>query len=221
MARIDELLRASVQVFAESGYAAAGIREIGLQAGLNSATLYHYAASKEQLLVTVMRACLTELLESARREVETTADPRLQLGRVVAVHVGLCAANPPAATVTDQEVRSLDDDNRAEVLCLRDAYEGVLQRIIARGIRAGQFDVHDARLTRLAVLEMCNGVAHWYRPEGRLTVPAAQRAFVGLACRLVGADELTKAELASLRAPVRLSCEPIPGSQARRSEVPA
>lgn len=219
--RFEELQQASVRVFAESGFAATGIREIGGEAGLNSATLYHYVTGKEDLLAIVMRTCLDELQRAAADAIVSSPDPRVQLGRIVAVHVGVCAADPLTATVTDYEVRALSAAHRSAVVDLRDGYEALVQRVIARGVRSGQFDVPDARLARLALLEMCNGVAHWYRPDGRLSVPAVQRGLVEMACRLVGTAGLTRAELAGLPTPVRLPCEPPTRSVRRLQEVPA
>ena len=38
---IAEIQQVAVSLFAEKGYAATGIRELGRAAGINSATLYH------------------------------------------------------------------------------------------------------------------------------------------------------------------------------------
>ena len=48
------------------GFEATGIRELGAAVGLNSATLYHYAGGKQELLAEIMRRCLTELLDCGR-----------------------------------------------------------------------------------------------------------------------------------------------------------
>ena len=53
---VVDVERVAVARFAARGFAAVGIRELGREVGLNSATLYHYAASKEGLLVGIMRS---------------------------------------------------------------------------------------------------------------------------------------------------------------------
>ncbi len=61
---LGKVQRAAVLLFAAHGFAATGIRELGAAAGINSATLYHYTGSKEDLLVSIMRSCLEAMIES-------------------------------------------------------------------------------------------------------------------------------------------------------------
>ena len=204
----DDVLRAAVLLFARQGYAATGIREIAREVGLNSATLYHYADGKEGLLVAVMRSCLDELLRSADEALGHSDDPQVQLGRLIRAHVGLSALNPLSSRVTDQAFRSLGPANRASLLVLRDSYESQLGAVIDAGARAGLFDVADPWLTRLAILEMCNGVANWYRQAGRLPMRAVQMQFVDFGCRLVGAPAMDEAQLGPVQTPHLLLCEP-------------
>lgn len=208
MSRSDDVLRAAVRLFAAHGYAATGIRDLGREAGLNSATLYHYAAGKEDLLETLMRTCTSELLAAANRAVAGSDDAHVQLARLVRAHVGLSAMNPLTARVTDHELRALSPDKRAEMLALRDEYEVLFGQVLRRGTRRGLFQLTDVRITQLALLEMCNGVANWYRPDGRLGVAAVQDRFVELASRAVGAEPLSVADVGPREEPVRLLSEP-------------
>jgi AcrR family transcriptional regulator len=203
---LADVERAAVARFAARGYAAVGIRELGRALGLNSASLYHYAPSKEQLLVGVMRACLTELLAGGTAAVSGGSDPGDQLSRLTSAHVGMSATNPLTCRVTDQEVRSLTGSNLTEIVDLRDRYERQWDTVLARGARAGRFHLSDRRVARLALLDMCNGIANWYAPTGRTSVAGLQSRYVGLACRIVGMP--TPDVVAPI--PVqRLDCEPI------------
>ena len=70
-----------------------GIRELGAEAGINSATLYHYVGSKESLLASIIRSCLDELTQSGERAMRRSADPVVQLAGLVSSHV---RALPPS-----------------------------------------------------------------------------------------------------------------------------
>lgn len=133
---------------------------------------------------------------------------RVQLARLVRAHVGLCAMNPLTARVTDQEVRALGPERRAELVTLRDDYESRFAKVMERGSRTCDFHLNDPRLVRLALLEMCNGVANWYRHDGRLTVCEVQAHYVEFGCRIVGVDNPTADEIGSIQEPVRLPSEP-------------
>jgi Tetracyclin repressor-like, C-terminal domain len=55
------------------------------------------------------------------------------------------------------------------VLTRRDEYERVFRSLLASGARAGVFQVTDVRLTAMAILTMCTGVATWFSDGGRLS----------------------------------------------------
>ena len=208
MATRQDVQRAAVRLFAAKGFAATSIRELGAAVGLNSATLYHHAGGgKPELLATIMRDSLHELLRAGREALQESADPSRQLACLVAAHVGFSAKNPLTALVTDQEMRSLDPKTYDELVAVRDDYESMFTAVLERGMRTGAFRLTDARLARLALLEMCNGVAHWYRPEGRLSCEDVQARFMEFAGRLVGADPAGWSDL-ELPRPVLLAIEP-------------
>jgi hypothetical protein len=62
---------------------------------------------------------------------------------------------------------------------------------IATGIERGTFRVDHPSLARLALLEMCNGVAHWYRPAGPLPIDKIVRSFEDMALALLRAPAQT------------------------------
>jgi TetR/AcrR family transcriptional regulator len=57
------ILKAATRAFAQKGFAAVGIREIAREAGLNSATLYHYFENKEGIYATVLERTFDQLVE--------------------------------------------------------------------------------------------------------------------------------------------------------------
>lgn len=208
MASKQDVQRGAVALFAAKGFAATGIRELGAAVGINSGTLYHHAGGgKPELLATIMRDSLQELLRAGREALDASADPGRRLAALVAAHVGFSAKNPLTALVTDQEMRSLDERTYVELVALRDDYESMFTAVLERGVRTGAFQLTDTGLARLALLEMCNGVAHWYRPNGRLSCEEVQTRFMEFAGRLVGSDPASWRDL-PLPQPVLLAIEP-------------
>lgn len=197
-------------LFAQRGFAATGIRELASAAGMNSATLYHYAPSgKEELLDAIMRLCLTELIRRGRIAMAASTEPEEQLMGLVRAHVGTTALNPRTATVVDQEVRSLTGRRRDEIVSLRDDYEALFSDVLAAGIARESFDVSDPTVTRLALIEMCNGVSRWYRPDGRLSIAGVEEAFIELSRRLLRLPPSTDGLTLPTDPAVQLPCEPI------------
>ena len=205
---VQDVRRAAVKLFAERGFAATGIREIAREVGVNSATLYHHAATKETLLVGIMEEGLQELLRVGREAVAGSADPEIQLARLVMVHVAMETTNRQISFVGDNELRWLGSEARPKVVALRDDYEAMLERILERGTRLGVFDVPDRRATRLGLLGMLNEIKRWYHPSADSSIQEIQDWFVDLALRLVRAGPVAREECGPDVVVSRLPSEP-------------
>jgi AcrR family transcriptional regulator len=179
--------RAAVVLFAEKGFTATSIRDLAEYAEVTSAALYHYIGSKDDLLIRIMRESLGGLLGAGQGVYDDLTSPAQRLAGLVYVHVSIHAYHPLVCRVVDQELRAVRNPERAEIIRARDAYESVWTDALAQGLRQGTFRVDDAQLARLALLQMCTGVAHWFNSAGRLSVQAVAAHFVDMALALVQA----------------------------------
>src|SRR5438105_414035 len=172
---------AAVTLFAAKGFAATGIREIADQAGLSVSALYYYVESKEDLLVKIMLDGQQRILSAATEVSARLTKPEERLAGLVQLHVLVQARHRTEALVIDREIRALSDEWRGKVVDVRDQYEGIWHQTIAQGINGKLFRTASARTARLALLEMCNGVAYWYRPDGAEPLEDIARGFADLA----------------------------------------
>lgn len=179
--------QSALQLFAARGFEATGIRDIADRAGLSTAALYHYMGSKDELLVAFMVESMTELTRVARAALDGAASPAAQLSALVRTHVGFHTLDAQRSLVADDELRAVSDAAFIKVMQLRDGYEQLWADTLERGQRSGEFSFADARITRLALLEMCNGVARWYSDRGRMNPAEIADCFAGLALAMVGA----------------------------------
>lgn len=191
--------RAALQLFAAKGFEAAGIRDIADRAGLSTSALYHYMGSKDELLVAFMVESMTELTRVAVAALEGAVGPAEQLAALVRAHVGFHTLDAQRSLVADDELRALSDVAFTKVMQLRDGYERLWAETLERGVRAGEFSIPDPRITRLALLEMCNGVARWYSDRGPKLPAEIADSFADLALAMVGARrDLLPVRLADL-----------------------
>jgi AcrR family transcriptional regulator len=195
----DRVRRAAVKLFADKGFHGTGIRELAREAGLSSASLYHYMGTKEDLLAEIMRECLDRLLTAARGATEGVTDAAERLGTLVALHVITHAVQPDETRVVDNELRALAPADREVVVRLRDAYEQLWAGAIADGVHSGTFVTGEPAVTRLALLEMCNGVARWYSPRGTLSLDRLALHYAKLAMRALGCEREKPPDLATCR----------------------
>lgn len=190
----SELTRSTAQrvnasalaLFAKNGFQATGIREIAEGANMSSAALYHYMETKEHLLLGIMRHALAAWYVTTLRVVNGSQGAAEKLCNFVRSSVICTGLFKLESTVVDTEIRSLTGKNRMEIVAMRDRYEALIDEILRHGMADGTFDIADARLFRLGILEMCNGVCRWYSSSGRMSIENV-------------ADELSDFSLAAAR----------------------
>ena len=85
------ILDAAVRVFAAKGYHTCRVGDIAEEAGIAHGLLYHYFASKEEVLETVFRENWSQLLEAFARIEESAEPPLEQLGAIAKVAAPLVA----------------------------------------------------------------------------------------------------------------------------------
>ena len=158
-------------------------------AGVTTAALYHYMGGKQDLLLKIMRDAMHEMLAGARQAMREAGSPAEELAGLARAHIIFNGRNLLDAYVGDTEIRSLDDANRARIVKLRDEYEALWKDVIRRGVESGEFQIEDEKLFRLAVIQMVNGVAYWYRPTGERALPAIADQFAAFALAMADCGE--------------------------------
>ena len=168
--RGEQVYAAALRLFREKGYHATSMQDIAAAVGLYKGSLYHYIGGKEELLVQAFERAMGGLLVDVERIVaDTSLRPSAQLRLVIGAHVEAVAENLDALTVYLHEFRALAGESLDNVRAQRERYAQLVGEVVARGARVGEFRVPDVGVATLAMLGMCNWVAQWYQPDGRLS----------------------------------------------------
>jgi AcrR family transcriptional regulator len=189
-ARRREIDEVASQLFHANGYAATSVRDIARALDIQGASLYAHVASKEDVLWAIVDGVATAFERAADDAVAATAasDPIDRLAALVEAHVEAVTADPERASVFVTEWRHLSADRRAAIATRRDAYEARLRGLIADGTATGAFRAADPALAATFLLTALNGIATWYRPDGRLTADRIADHYVDLALRALSED---------------------------------
>lgn len=178
---------AAVELIARYGYEAVSMRRLAEAVGVQAAALYRYFPTKEDLLFTLMREHMEELIASWRRAEPSGADPAARLAAFVRNHIVFHVERRHATHVSNLELRSLSHDRLTAILRLRATYEKELRQILRDGAAAGDFLVDDPALNAMAIIQMITGVIVWFRPGERLSVAEVAATYHTMTMRLVGA----------------------------------
>ena len=177
------ILDAAVRVFARDGFHTSRVGDIAEEAGVAHGLLYHYFASKDEVLRTVFSENWGALLE--RFEVVEASDepPDEKLRGIVKILLRTWRNDPALVTVMVREVgrspqlaTQVDDIGRAFA---------VIQRVVEQGQADGAFRPEiDARLASWVIYggleEILTGWVMGGLPDGDEEVARAERTIADL-----------------------------------------
>jgi AcrR family transcriptional regulator len=152
-------------LFAKQGYHATGVAELGRAVGLGAGALYHHIGSKEELLLTILRAHLEDMYGFGTRVLAGEGTAVWRLHELARNHMRLVAHRRTELLVMLRELDSLTGQRRADMLALRDAVEGIWDEVVRRGVAAGELAHVDPMFVKV-VLGALNYSLLWFQPEG-------------------------------------------------------
>lgn len=179
------------RLFALKGYAAVSMRELAEAVGMRQGGLYNHFPSKQALLVDLMATHMDNLLQALSRVMDgvTGAEPRLET--FVKHHVSYHLDFPDEVFLAYMEIRSLEPDGHAQVIALRDRYEGILRAIVQDGADQGVFQTPDVAVHTRMLLSMMTGATVWFRANGRLSRDAVVACHLQAAMQSLGGMKST------------------------------
>jgi len=178
-------------LFRERGYAATSIRDIARELDIRGASVYAHVASKEDVLWAIVDRTAARFERAADESLAdplVAADPIRRITALVRGHVRVIVEDAGAASVFTSEWRALTDRRREAMLGRRDAYEARFRDAIAGGIASGDFAMTDPAIAAAYLLTALNGIATWYRPDGRLGADRITDHYLDLTLRTLTED---------------------------------
>jgi AcrR family transcriptional regulator len=131
------ILDAAVRVFAHRGYHTSRVGDVAEEAGVAYGLVYHYFASKEDVLRAVFRETWRELVEAVRAVEESAEPPEEQLAHVAAIVLGSWRRDADLVRVLVREV-ARSPHIQQEVEEVAPAF-AALERIVSAGQLSGVF----------------------------------------------------------------------------------
>ncbi|MXX89579.1 MAG: TetR/AcrR family transcriptional regulator [Boseongicola sp. SB0665_bin_10] len=181
-----KIRKAALRLFAERGYNAVSMRDLAEAVGMRQGGLYNHFEGKQALLSNLMETHMVALLEARNTAMAGINGTPARLEAFVRHHVAHHLNYPDDVFLAYMEIRSLDPENRARVVALRNRYEHMLRKILEDGCAEGLFSIGDAAVHARMLLAMMTGVTVWYRDDGRLARDEVVELYLGAALQSVG-----------------------------------
>ncbi|MFC3341276.1 TetR/AcrR family transcriptional regulator [Paenibacillus abyssi] len=150
--KFELILDAAVKVFAETGYHGSQVSKIAREAGVADGTIYLYFKNKEDILVSLFRERLGELVGKFTASVEASATAEEALRKICEIHYTELENNSNLAYVTQIELRQSSLELRKAIGQAVKPYIQLIEAVLVKGMEEGTFRKDlDVKLTRLLI----------------------------------------------------------------------
>ena len=170
-----QLLTAAERLFAERGFQAVRLEDIGAAAGVSGPAIYRHFPNKESLLVELLVGISTRLLAGAREVSARGADAAAILDDLIDFHLDFALGEPDLIRIQDRDLAQLPAAAERQVRRAQRQYVEVWVGVL-RDLHSELAET-DARLKAHAVFGLLNSTPHSLKPaETRPSTATRPRA---------------------------------------------
>lgn len=184
---LDPALGGALSCFLEFGYHGATMRTIAERADLSVAGLYHYHASKHDMLVAILDLTMNDLQARSLAARAEGSDPLTRFALLVECLALYHTHRRELGFVGYSEMRSLDPHDRDRVATMRREQQRMVDVEVEAGVGSQAFMTTRPHEAARAVVTMCTAMTQWFRADGPATAEEVAAQYVAFALALVGA----------------------------------
>lgn len=165
-----KLLSAAARLFRDQGFERTTVRDIAREVGLQSGSLFHHFATKEDILHGVMVEVIGFNTHRLRQALEGIECPRAKLVALVRSELQFIVGDTrEAMTVLVYEWRCLSPEKQNATLALRAEYEAIWLGVLGELAELQLIDERPFILRRL-ITGMTSWTNAWFDQAGNLTL---------------------------------------------------
>lgn len=174
-ARPRELLDAALNLFVEKGFAATRAEEVAAKAGVSKGTLFLYFQSKEDLFKAVIRENISNLFPAWHEEIQTFEGSSGDMLRYAMNSWWQNVGNTPASGIAKlvmSEAQNFPEIARFYQEEVVTPGTRMLQDILERGVKSGEFRPMDTKQTVFTVVAPMIFLMMWKHSMGACAASA-------------------------------------------------
>jgi len=165
--RRERIVDSAARLFAKRGFLGASIADLADSCRTSKSLIYHYYASKEDILFDVMHSHVKDLLDAAEEIAARPVSPTDKLRQMTQAFMELYLGAAFRQRVLLNELDNLPDDQRKIVVHVQHRLIGIVEQILGE-IRPALVGRHPLRTPgAMLYFGMINWMHTWLDPEGR------------------------------------------------------
>ena len=163
----EDILRSASLVISRNGYQNATMEDIAAELLMTKGALYYYFKNKEEILYNCHDLILSAAMEQMEAIYQEELSSMEKMKKAIKTHLDIAIREKEVFNLIVKPEQLFSEDNIEEIIEKRDQYARIFDKIIAEGVKRGEFTVSDKKMARMIILGATNWVQVWYSPEGK------------------------------------------------------
>jgi len=163
----EDILRSASLVISRNGYQNATMEDIAAELLMTKGALYYYFKNKEEILYSCHDLILSAAMEQMEAIYQEELSSMEKMKKAIKTHLDIAIREKEVFNLIVKPEQLFSEDNIEEIIEKRDQYARIFDKIIAEGVKRGEFTVSDKKMARMIILGATNWVQVWYSPEGK------------------------------------------------------
>jgi len=176
--KTEEIYQVIARLFAYRGYHSTSMREIARELGMNQSSLYHYFASKQDILFTLMNDAMDDVLAILEEISSTDLLPEDRLNRVLSFYTQYYAGDQERLILLINEMNSLNEEYRSILVGKQRRYVQLIKSILEELAAQDKIKQIDPAIATFAFFGMVHYTIKWYHKDGPVSLDQLADAFV-------------------------------------------
>ena len=177
------LLATAATLFNQKGYERTTVRDLASAVGIQSGSIFHHFKTKEAILKAMMEETIIFNTQLMKEKLEKAANPKAKLLALIVCELeSINGVTGDAMAVLVYEWRSLNEQNQADILKLRDEYETLWMDVLTLAKKEGLID-GDVFILRRFLTGALSWSKTWFNNKGKVSIDVLAEEALRLAIK--------------------------------------
>ncbi len=164
--RREQILQAALEAFHAKGFGQTSIRDLAEAVGMSIAGMYHYFATKDDILFAIIESGVDRLLAELQAARDSAETPEARLRAMLAATIRVVVENRAEIRIQLDNADKLAPERRAAIRAKQRESALMVRAELERLQAAGRLKDLNLSVATFAANGMANWIYYWYEPDG-------------------------------------------------------